>query len=136
PYALFVSDSEALGDRESGGVGSDVLALARLDGGGQEIRLDVGEVGRILHAIPSPDGSKVAISSHDNVVRLVRLRGIEDPAKVSRDAAAKDPSASAWEQDAEHAVEVPHLDGVREIGRSAGGEVRDLAWSPDGRWLV
>ena len=136
PYALFVSDAEALGDRESGGVGSDVLALARLDGGGQEIRLDLGEVGRILHAIPSPDGSKVAISSHDNVVRLVTLRGIEDPAKVSRSSAAKDPSASAWEQDAEHAVEVPHLDGVREIGRSSGGEVRDLAWSPDGRWLV
>jgi tricorn protease len=25
---------------------------------------------------------------------------------------------------------------VREIGRSDGGEIRDLAWSPDGRWLV
>ena len=140
PFALFVSDAEALSDREDGGVGSDVLALARLDGGGAEIRLDLGEVGRILHAIPSPDGSKVAISSHDNVVRLVTLRGIEDPAKVSSPAAsspaAKDPSASAWEQDAETAVEVPHLDHVREVGRSVGGEVSDLAWSPDGRWLV
>ncbi|NMA75786.1 MAG: biopolymer transporter TolR, partial [Actinomycetales bacterium] len=137
PFALFVSDAEALSDRESGGVGSDVLALARLDGGGEEIRLDVGEVGRILHAIPSPDGSKIAISSHDNVVRLVTLRGVEDPAKVSQRAAAvKDPSATAWEQDAESAVEAPRLDHVREVGRSGGGEVRDLAWSPDGRWLV
>src|SRR5699024_7874918 len=42
PFALFVSDAEALADREEGGVGSDVLALARLDGGGEEIRLDVG----------------------------------------------------------------------------------------------
>ena len=25
---------------------------------------------------------------------------------------------------------------MREIGRSSGGEVSDLAWSPDGRWLV
>ena len=136
PFALFVSDAEALADREEGGVGSDVLALARLDGGGEEIRLDVGPIGRILHAIPSPDGSKIAISTHDNVVRLVTLRGLEDPAKVSQRTPSADPAASAWEQDAEHAVPAPRLDGVREVGRSTGGEVRDLAWSPDGRWLV
>lgn len=136
PFALFVSDAEALADREEGGVGSDVLALARLDGGGEEIRLDVGPIGRILHAIPSPDGSKIAISTHDNVVRLVTLRGLEDPAKVSQRTPTADPAASAWEQDAEHAVPAPRLDGVREVGRSTGGEVRDLAWSPDGRWLV
>ena len=136
PFALFVSDAEALADREEGGVGSDVLALARLDGGGEEIRLDVGPIGRILHAIPSPDGSKIALSTHDNVVRLVTLRGLEDPAKVSQHAPAADPAASAWEQDAEHAVAAPRLDHVREVGRSSGGEVRDLAWSPDGRWLV
>jgi len=144
-FALFVSDAEALADRETGGVGSDVLALARLDGGGEEVRLDVGEVGRILHAVPSPDGSKIAITSHDNVVRLVTLRGLEDPAKSSRSAAggpagtaaaAAATAASAWEQDAEHAVTAPRLDHVREIGRSTGGEVRDLSWSPDGRWLV
>src|SRR5699024_6343934 len=104
PFALFVSDAEALADREEGGVGSDVLALARLDGGGEEIRLDVGPIGRILHAVPSPDGSKIALSTHDNVVRLVALRGLEDPAKVSQHAPAADPAASAWEQDAEHAV--------------------------------
>src|SRR5699024_8260931 len=136
PFALFVSDAEALADREEGGVGSDVLALARLDGGGEEIRLDVGPIGRILHAVPSPDGSKIALSTHDNVVRLVALRGLEDPAKVSQHAPAADPAASAWEQDAEHAVAAPRLDHVREVGRSSGGEVRDLAWSPDGRWLV
>ncbi|MDN5821051.1 MAG: PDZ domain-containing protein, partial [Brachybacterium sp.] len=136
PFALFVSDVEALSDRESGGVGSDVLALARLDGGGEEIRLDLGELGRILHAIPSPDGSKVAISTHDNVVHLVTLRGLEDPAKISHHPTAKDPAASAWEQDAVHSVPAPRLDHVREVGRSTGGEVRDLAWSPDGRWLV
>ncbi|MGP9536583.1 S41 family peptidase [Brachybacterium sp. AOP43-C2-M15] len=136
-FALFVSDAEAQTDRESGGIGSDVLALARLDGGGEEIRLDLGEVGRILHAIPSPDGSKLAISTHDNVVRLVTLRGLEDPARSSTSAPRrKQAAAAAWEQDAEHAVPAPRLDHVREIGRSGGGEVRDLAWSPDGRWLV
>jgi tricorn protease len=144
PFALFVSDAEALADREQGGVGSDVLALARLDGGGEEIRLGVGEVGRILHAIPSPDGSRIALSSHDNVVRLVTLRGLEDPAKEAtgkgegaqaRTGAGTGPDA-AWEADAAHAVPAPTLESVREIGRSGGGEVRDLAWSPDGRWLV
>src|SRR5699024_247408 len=101
-----------------------------------EIRLDVGPIGRILHAVPSPDGSKIALSTHDNVVRLVALRGLEDPAKVSRHAPAADPAASAWEQDAEHAVAAPRLDHVREVGRSSGGEARDLAWSRDGGWPV
>ena len=164
PYALMVTDAAAQSDRDTGGVGSDVLALRRLDGGGQEIRVDVGDVGRILHAIPSPDGSKIALSSYDNVVRLVTLRGLSDPASTSAGApgaggagtggagasgAGAGPSdgraasvgpvaatASPWEQDAEPAPEAPLLDGVREIGRTSGGEIRDLAWSPDGRWLV
>lgn len=138
PFALFVSDAEALSDRELGGVGSDVLALARLDGGGEEIRLAVGEVGRILHAIPSPDGSRIAIVSHDNVVRLVTLRGLGDPAKETHGKGAHTaPGADAgWEADADRSVAAPRLDHVREIGRSSGGEVSDLAWSPDGRWLV
>src|SRR5690625_1327823 len=85
PFAVMVTDAAAQSDRETGGVGSDELALRRLDGGGQEIRLNVGDVGRILHAIPSPDGSKIAISSFDNVVRLVTLRGLTDPASTSAD---------------------------------------------------
>src|SRR5699024_4945463 len=56
PFALFVSDVEALSDREQGGVGSDVLELTRLEGGGEEIRLDIGPIRRILHAIHSTDG--------------------------------------------------------------------------------
>ncbi|RCS82246.1 biopolymer transporter TolR [Brachybacterium alimentarium] len=130
PFAVFVTDVEALADRENGGVGSDVLALARLDGGGDEVRFDLGDVGRILHAIPSPDGSKIAISTHDNVVRLVTLRGVTDPATVS--VPAPDDASAA----AEPAPASPRLDHVREVGRSTGGEIADLAWSPDGRWLV
>ncbi|MFC7464045.1 S41 family peptidase [Brachybacterium sp. GCM10030252] len=157
PFALMVSDAEALSDREHGGVGSDVLALSRLDGGSEEIRFDLGDVGRILHAVPSPDGSKIAISSHDNVVRLVTLRGLVDPATTSTGAATSGVTGaggagagtnttgaggsgtgavSPWEQESEAAPAVPHLDHVREVGRSSGGEVADLAWSPDGRWLV
>ncbi|MGP9843722.1 S41 family peptidase [Brachybacterium sp. 107] len=137
PYALLVTDAEALADREHGGVGSDVLALARLDGGGEEIRFDLGDVGRILHAIPSPDGSKIAISTHDNVVRLVTLRGLTDPARTSHSAkAVPGGGTSAGTDSGTEVLEPPRLDQVREVGRSNGGEVQDLAWSPDGRWLV
>lgn len=145
PWALLVSDAVAQEDVAAGGVGSDVLSLVRLDGGGEEVRLDVGPVGRILHAAPSPDGSHVAISTHDNVLRLVTLRGVEDPSAPSAASAPSTPSssgaapsgtgASPWEQAGED-PEVPHLERVREIGRSTGGEIRHLAWSPDGRHLV
>src|SRR5690625_8026594 len=94
----MVTDAAAQSDRESGGVGSDELALRRLDGGGQEIRLNVGDVGRILHAIPSPDGSKIAISSFDNVVRLVTLRGLTDPASTSADTTGEIGRASCRER--------------------------------------
>ncbi|MEE1650456.1 S41 family peptidase [Brachybacterium sp. J144] len=134
PFALMVSDSEALADRENGGVGSDVLALRRLDGGGEPIRLDLGEVGRILHAIPSPDGSKVAISSHDNVVRLVTLRGVADPANTAGTGHGKTGTADGGSTEA--VPSAPRLEHVREVGRSTGGEVQHLTWSPDSRWLV
>ena len=141
PFALLVTDEAAQADRTDGDVGSDQLALARLDGGGEQIALDLGDVGRILHAVPSPDGSKVAISTHDNVVRLVTLRGIEDPARPATSGTGSAPSAassaaSPWEQDAEQVPGAPHLDAVREVGRSNGGEIRHLTWSPDSRWLV
>lgn len=138
PLALFVTDELAQSDRTDGGVGSDALGLARLDGGGEAILLEVGDVGRILHAVPSPDGSKIAISTYDNRVRLVTLRGITDPASVSQRPAPETSTAPAspWEQEPTEEPSAPHLDKVREVGSSNGGEIRDLAFSPDGRWLV
>jgi tricorn protease len=131
PFAVFVSDEAAQRDRTEPDAfgaryGSDQLALRRLDAEGEQITFDLGGVGRILHLAASPDGSKVAIVSHDAVVRVVTLRGIVDPARTSGEEAKK----------VEDAPAAPQLDGVREVGRSTGGEVWDLAWSPDSRYLV
>lgn len=151
PWALFVSDAAAQADRTAGGVGSDDLHLRRLDASGEEVRLGIGArtgggIGRILHALPSPDGSRVALSTHDNRLWLAELSGVADPAadaaagqdaqnaqaaqgaSVAQDASA--PSAAA------ESTAVSALTGVREVSRSRGGEIRHLAWSPDGRYLV
>lgn len=136
PYALLVSDEAAQADRTEGGVGSDRLALVRLDGSGEPIEADLGPLGRVLHAAPSPDGSRVAVSTSENAVHLVTLRGVEDPSRTAAQEAAPASAASAWEQDGAAEPTSPRLDGIRELGRSNGGEIRSLAWSPDGRYLV
>ncbi|UQN28654.1 S41 family peptidase [Brachybacterium kimchii] len=131
PFAVIVTDELAQGDRTdpdafTGRTGSDALALRRLDAEGEQITLDLGSVGRILHAVPSPDGTRIAIATHDYVVRVVTLRGILDPAGTS----GKDAST------AEDHPDVPRLDSVREVGTSHHGEISDLAWSPDSRFLT
>ncbi|WP_152353901.1 S41 family peptidase [Brachybacterium subflavum] len=131
PFAVVVTDELAQGDRTDpdafeGRTGSDALALRRLDAEGEQITLDLGPVGRILHAVPSPDGTRIAIATHDYVVRVVTLRGVLDPAGAS----GKDARA------AEDDPAVPRLDSVREVGTSHHGEISDLAWSPDSRFLA
>ena len=146
PYAVYVTDAAAAVDREKGGVGSDRLALARLDGSGEEISFDLGDVGRILHAIPSPDGSRVAISTSENAILLVRLDGVDDPAAGNADKRGADPADKAeasadasasdsWEQEAAPA-DGPRLASITKLSRSEGGEISDISWSPDSRWLV
>lgn len=55
--------------------GEDCLEVAELDGTGQVRRLASGQLGRVLSMAPAPDGTKVAVVSHDGRVLLV---GIED----------------------------------------------------------
>lgn len=151
PYALAVTDQDAA-DRSSGGVASDKLLLTQLDGCGEPTVLDVGEIGRILHAVPSPDGRSVALATHDDTVHLVTLTGIEDPAGEPRpieetaaqetagpersDAAASATTARAWGQDSALPQRTPSVQQVVQLDRSTGGEVEHLAWSPDSRYLV
>lgn len=118
-YTVYVTDEKAAHDRTEGGVGSDQLGLARLDGTGSRTLLDVGDVGRILHLAPAPDGTKVAFSTHDNRVFLARLDGV-----------------STGSSDDAVGQKEPTVTEVTELTRSTGGEVRTLAFSPDSRFLA
>jgi len=80
----------------------DTIEVASLDGLTPPRRLDAGVLGYVLHLAASPDGTRIAVSSHDGTLRLVTV-----------------------------------ADGaVRELDRSQHGEIADLAWSPDSRYLV
>lgn len=119
PFALFVTDAGAQHDRAEGGVGSDQLGIALLDGTGSQRLLDVGNVGRILHAVTAPSGEAVAFSTHDHRVFVARLEG------VPRDGGAAGVGPDSVS-----------VSGTVEITRSTGGEVRDLAFSPDSKYLA
>ena len=51
--------------------GADALEIVSLDGGGEHRRLAGGRLGRVLELAPSPDGTKVALASHDGRVIVV-----------------------------------------------------------------
>lgn len=66
-----------------------------------------GQLGRVVEMVAAPDGRRIAIASHDG-----RLLTVDVPKKPTR------------------AVR------VKEVDRSANGDLGDLAFSPDSRWLA
>ncbi len=104
--AVWVDDAE----------GADAVCVAPLDGRAEGAaaprRHGAGEIGRVLELEPAPDGSAVALSTHDG--RLLVL----------------DLGAGAAEGGE------PAAGTLRELARGGAGEVADLSWSPDSRWLA
>lgn len=90
--AVWASDAE----------GEDVLEIAAIDAEGDPTRLASGKLGRVLTLASNPEGTKVAVVTHDGRLLLV------------------------------DAGNGRH----RELGTSPEGEITDLAFSPDGRFLV
>ncbi|MER6048035.1 S41 family peptidase [Streptomyces sp. NPDC001793] len=104
----------------------EIADLPRASGPGTPRRLAAGALGRVHELVPAPDGERLAVASHDG-----RLLLVETGAAEAEDGGAGGPGGGP--------DVVP--DGgpgqvVTELTRSANGPVRDLAFSPDSRWLT
>ncbi|MCQ4080562.1 S41 family peptidase [Streptomyces sp. RB6PN25] len=91
--------------------GPGTLSHTPVDAG--ERRLAGGELGRVHEMASSPDGTTLAVASHDGRLLLVTT-GLGEGGEESAEEAAG---------------------GVTELVRSDNGPVRDLCFSPDSAWL-
>jgi tricorn protease len=80
----------------------EAVEIHAADGVGEPRVLGQGKLGRVYELLPSPDGSRIALTNHRMEVLLL-------------DVASGD---------------------VQVVDRSEDDRVRDLAFSPDGRWLA
>lgn len=82
--------------------GEDALELRQLDGYGPPRRLAAGRLGRVMTLEPNPDGTKVAVGSHDGTVSVVDLaRGYVK--RVGRSPAGE-PTGMVWSPDGRYLV--------------------------------
>ncbi|WP_066933417.1 S41 family peptidase [Streptomyces sp. NBRC 110611] len=99
----------------------EISNLPRASGAGEPRRLAAGQVGRVHEMASSPDGERLAVAAHDGRLLLV---------DVTR------PGEGSTEEDRSAEEVAAGPGGVTELIRSANGPVRDLAFSPDSRWLT
>nr|WP_255426302.1 S41 family peptidase [Pseudonocardia sp. C8] len=107
--------------------GEDAVCVAPLDphaaGAPERVRHAAGAIGRVLELVPAPDGTAVALTTHDG--RLLVLHTGPDA----------EPAAGEEAEGAEGSAERPAGD-LRELARGTAGEPYDVAWSPDSAWLA
>ncbi len=91
-------------------------------------RLALGELGRVHELVASPDGTTLAVASHDGRLLLVAT-GAGAPEATSTD-------EDDFETPPEPRAPLPAPGTVTLVARSDNGPVRDLAFSPDSAWLA
>ncbi|MEU3458628.1 S41 family peptidase [Streptomyces sp. NPDC006733] len=91
-------------------------------------RLGVGELGRVLELVSSPDGRTLAVAANDG--RLLLVATGEGGHAGENGAGA----GGGFMTDPDHADRASGT--VTELIRSTNGPVRDLAFSPDSAWLT
>ncbi|MFI7275895.1 S41 family peptidase [Streptomyces sp. NPDC049879] len=133
----------------------EVAHLPRASGGRDPVRVAVGELGRVRELVSSPDGSVMAVATHDGRLLVVRVPQQEEEEQQEEQEEQEEEQEEAAEEEqeqeeegegeeeaAEEAAEESGVDagevaeGVVEIIRSVNGPVRDLAFSPDSSWLA
>lgn len=82
--------------------GEDALEIRQLDGYGAARRLGTGRLGRIMTLEPNPEGTKIAVGSHDGTVSLVDVaRG--SVKRIGRSPAGE-PTGLTWSPDGRYLV--------------------------------
>ncbi|MDJ0342388.1 PDZ domain-containing protein [Streptomyces sp. H10-C2] len=97
-------------------------------------RLGVGELGRVLELVSSPDGGTLAVAANDGRLLLVStgVAAADGGYDEDDDARDDDPSRTTTGTDAAGIG----TGTVSELIWSTNGPVRDLAFSPDSAWLT
>ncbi|MFD3521966.1 S41 family peptidase [Streptomyces sp. NPDC058653] len=114
----------------------EIAYLPRASGDMPPLRLASGRLGRVHELIADPDGERLALSTHDG--RLLILRVPDDTSDEGTPGAATPAADGGAGSDTESVTEVTEVaaDDVTELIRSVNGPVTDLAFSPGGDWIA
>ncbi|WP_052849817.1 S41 family peptidase [Streptomyces avicenniae] len=139
----------------------EIAYLPRAGGGRDPVRVARGELGRVREFVSSPDGTVMAVATHDGRLLVVRVpqeepsdeegpEEAEESAETEEEESEETAEESAEEETEEETEETEEeeeaedvgvdagevAEGVVEVIRSVNGPVRDLAFSPDSQWLA
>ncbi|MGP4004359.1 S41 family peptidase [Streptomyces sp. 8N706] len=119
--------------------GDDAVEIADLPGAGaagEPRRLAAGALGRVHALVASPDGERLAVSTHDGRLLVLRVPTEETEAgEPGESGVSGAEEAAAGARPRGEAGETTEAE-VTELVRSVNGPVRDLAFSPDSAWVT